>query len=271
MGFYRATVVANNDPDNKGRVRLLIPALFGQQPTNWALPMTEGFTTLKPPTVGASVWATFEGEDCTYPLYMSDGVGGGGGVVGTDMLLLENFTEFEIPDSGDEVNLGLTILDTATRRRFGDDVGDISGVPDTQPHRADFVGTGGAIRVNTSGMYSLGWTLGLGISGTTGGAFNTIFQIRGQLSADVVAWNSSDPMDYSYAGSPWSMLARSVDFRLYDPTYWQDTLNLPPIYIPAGKGIAPSYTAVTIQRISGTNPDPCTFNAYGTLTLTAHS
>lgn len=66
-GFYRATVVGVNDPADRGRVRLLIPSLFGTQPTGWAEPMME----LRPPAVGAVVWAAFEAGSPDHPLYLS--------------------------------------------------------------------------------------------------------------------------------------------------------------------------------------------------------
>lgn len=38
-GLYRGIVLDSNDPINKGRVRLLIPQVLGEAPTDWAWPM----------------------------------------------------------------------------------------------------------------------------------------------------------------------------------------------------------------------------------------
>lgn len=64
--FYRATVVDNEDPDNRRRVRLKVPHLLGDATTGWVDPMASSGI----PAVGVMVWATFEGGDLSYPLYL---------------------------------------------------------------------------------------------------------------------------------------------------------------------------------------------------------
>jgi hypothetical protein len=70
MGFYRALVVDNADPESRGRVRLQIPQKFGLATTTWAEPMDLGMRTRLAPAVGQMVWATFEGADESYPIYL---------------------------------------------------------------------------------------------------------------------------------------------------------------------------------------------------------
>lgn len=65
-GFYRATVVDVKDPENRKRVRLRIPHILGEAVTGWAEPMA----CIWKPDVGDVVWATFEGGDLSYPLYL---------------------------------------------------------------------------------------------------------------------------------------------------------------------------------------------------------
>lgn len=70
MSFYRAVVADNGDPLNRGRVRLLIPQLFGNDVTTWADCMDEGIAPEAAPKPGERVWATFEADDLSYPIYL---------------------------------------------------------------------------------------------------------------------------------------------------------------------------------------------------------
>jgi len=63
---YRAVVVDNADPKGLSRVRLKIPQILGDGTTGWAYPV--GIGTV--PNVGSPVWATFEGGDISFPVYM---------------------------------------------------------------------------------------------------------------------------------------------------------------------------------------------------------
>ena len=73
-GKYRGFVVDNADPDRRGRVKVQVPALLGDQATDWALPCVpyggladQGWFCV--PEVGAQVWVEFEGGDLTYPIW----------------------------------------------------------------------------------------------------------------------------------------------------------------------------------------------------------
>lgn len=76
VGKYRATVYLNTDPENRGRLQLMIPDVLGPMPSTWA----EACTPLAGPTgppmgvymvppVGAGVWAEFERGDMNYPIW----------------------------------------------------------------------------------------------------------------------------------------------------------------------------------------------------------
>jgi hypothetical protein len=83
-GKYRGVVVDNADPDQLGRLRLMVPSLFGgsanPQPsdpfvTDWAWPCVpfggtaeQGFFFV--PEVGAKVWVEFEEGDLDCPLWV---------------------------------------------------------------------------------------------------------------------------------------------------------------------------------------------------------
>lgn len=75
-GKYRATVIQNVDPEQRGRLQLLIPDVLGPVPSTWA----EACTPLAGPTgppmgvylvppIGAGVWAEFEQGDPNYPIW----------------------------------------------------------------------------------------------------------------------------------------------------------------------------------------------------------
>lgn len=76
-GKYRATVLNNIDPDQKGRLMLIIPDVLGQTPSTWA----ESCTPLAGPTgpsmgvymvppIGAGVWVEFEQGDPNFPIWV---------------------------------------------------------------------------------------------------------------------------------------------------------------------------------------------------------
>jgi uncharacterized protein involved in type VI secretion and phage assembly len=88
-GFYRAKVVDNKDPNKYGRVKVWIPSLFIDIPTNegvWARPANnsvggrntemgnEGdkyWGSLNIPIVGSWVWIFFEGGNINNPYYFA--------------------------------------------------------------------------------------------------------------------------------------------------------------------------------------------------------
>lgn len=74
-GKYRGFVADNADPQKLGRVRLTVPALLGQQTSDWALPCLpcggladQGWICV--PEVGAQVWVEFEGGDLSHPIWV---------------------------------------------------------------------------------------------------------------------------------------------------------------------------------------------------------
>lgn len=64
--MYRAVVVDNADPKGLSRVRLKIPQILGDGQTGWAYPLGSGSI----PEINAPVWATFEGGDISFPVYL---------------------------------------------------------------------------------------------------------------------------------------------------------------------------------------------------------
>lgn len=77
LGKYRATVLLNTDPEQRGRLQLLIPDVLGPIPSTWA----EACVPLAGPTgppmgvylvppLGAGVWVEFEQGDINYPVWV---------------------------------------------------------------------------------------------------------------------------------------------------------------------------------------------------------
>ncbi len=72
-GKYRGTVVNNLDPNTRGRLQVQVPAVYGSNVLNWAMPCVpyagadEG-TYLIPP-IGANIWVEFEGGDIDFPIW----------------------------------------------------------------------------------------------------------------------------------------------------------------------------------------------------------
>jgi len=77
QGKYRATVIQNVDPEQRGRLQLMIPDVFGPSPSTWAEPCVPLAGPTGPPMgvymvppIGAGVWAEFERGDPNYPLWV---------------------------------------------------------------------------------------------------------------------------------------------------------------------------------------------------------
>lgn len=75
-GKYRATVLNNIDPENRGRLTLTIPDVLGVVPSTWAeccapvsgLPGAASGLFAVPP-IGAAVWVEFEQGDPNKPIW----------------------------------------------------------------------------------------------------------------------------------------------------------------------------------------------------------
>ena len=75
-GKYRATVVENADPEKRGRLKLRVPSVLGNEVVSaWALPCTpyggaadQGFFFI--PEVDAAVWVEFESGLLDYPIWV---------------------------------------------------------------------------------------------------------------------------------------------------------------------------------------------------------
>ena len=80
-GKYRGTVINNIDPEQRGRIQAIVPAVSNVVPTSYAMPCVpiagkqQGIFAI--PQIGAGVWIEFEGGDPDKPIW----VGGFWGVV----------------------------------------------------------------------------------------------------------------------------------------------------------------------------------------------
>jgi len=74
-GKYRGFVTDNKDPDKRGRIKLSVPSVLGEQETGWALPCLPfgGLTNqglFMVPEVDAQVWVEFEEGNVDKPLWV---------------------------------------------------------------------------------------------------------------------------------------------------------------------------------------------------------
>lgn len=73
-GKYRGTVVNNVDPEQRGRVQAIVPAVSNVFPTSWAMPCVpmagkqQGVFMV--PQLGSGVWMEFEGGDPDKPIWV---------------------------------------------------------------------------------------------------------------------------------------------------------------------------------------------------------
>jgi len=73
-GKYRAFVMDNKDPEKRGRLRMVIPSVLGDDMTDWALPCFpfgggQSYGWFAVPEVDAQVWAEFEEGDISRPIW----------------------------------------------------------------------------------------------------------------------------------------------------------------------------------------------------------
>jgi len=74
-GKYRGFVVENQDPERRGRLKLKVPSVLGEQDTGWALPCLpfggladQGLFMV--PEVDAQVWVEFEEGNIDHPIWV---------------------------------------------------------------------------------------------------------------------------------------------------------------------------------------------------------
>lgn len=77
FGKYRGTVIENIDPENKGRLKLIVPDVLSTVPSTWAEPCVPLAGPTGPsmgvymvPPVGAGVWVEFEQGDPNFPIWV---------------------------------------------------------------------------------------------------------------------------------------------------------------------------------------------------------
>ena len=75
FGKFRATVVDNQDPQKRGRLKLRIPSVLADQDSDWALPClpyggTDQQGMFFVPDVDAQVWVEFEEGDISRPVWV---------------------------------------------------------------------------------------------------------------------------------------------------------------------------------------------------------
>lgn len=71
---YKAEVVDNEDPDFRGRLKIKVPQIFGDNiPEYWALPVGmfsgNNIGLFAIPAVGDSIWVSFENGNPRYPIW----------------------------------------------------------------------------------------------------------------------------------------------------------------------------------------------------------
>lgn len=108
--IYRALVRDSRDPSKRGRIRVSIPQISGNQTTDWVWPViNSGFLVV--PKAGDQVWVAFEGGDKENPVWLGKTAATGShktdnGSVGDVSKLLDRIKHLEddVEDLKAEVN-----------------------------------------------------------------------------------------------------------------------------------------------------------------------
>lgn len=69
-GVYRGSVYSTKDPLNQRRIKVRVPQVLGDQPTEWAWCKDASAHTVEQPEVGQGVWIMFEGGDPSFPVWV---------------------------------------------------------------------------------------------------------------------------------------------------------------------------------------------------------
>lgn len=74
FGKFRAYVIDVDDPEERGRIRVMCPDVLGEYASDWCEMCASGVQQhtgdIIIPEVGESVWVEFEEGDPTYPVYL---------------------------------------------------------------------------------------------------------------------------------------------------------------------------------------------------------
>ena len=72
-GKYRGKVFNNIDPKQIGKLQVEVPAVYGSNTLNWAMPSVpyagSGVGFFMIPPIGANIWVEFEGGDISFPIW----------------------------------------------------------------------------------------------------------------------------------------------------------------------------------------------------------
>src|SRR5512138_1016468 len=76
IGKFRGTVIQNIDPEQRGRLQVMVPDVLGLIPSTWAEPCVPLAGPTGPPMgvflvppIGAGVWVEFEQGNPDYPIW----------------------------------------------------------------------------------------------------------------------------------------------------------------------------------------------------------
>lgn len=105
-GVYRGVVYSNQDPLNRGRLRIKVPQVLADTPTEWAWPIEESAIRQAPPLAGQGVWVSFEGGDPSYPIWL--GIFGNK-ITSEKEMYVRPFTDNEIAFNAGKVLQSLTL------------------------------------------------------------------------------------------------------------------------------------------------------------------
>lgn len=100
-GKHRGFVAANDDPKELRRLKVKVPALFGDEVLEWAWPCEPygglgEMSFMAVPEVGAGVWVEFEAGDPSHPLWVGCWSGAPGGQTEIPAEAKENYPRVKI-------------------------------------------------------------------------------------------------------------------------------------------------------------------------------
>ena len=176
-GKYRGTVTDISDPENRCRIRAKVPAVLGDQPCGWAMPVApfagDGHGLVMLPEVGAGVWIEFEAGQLDSPIWSGGWWANGQRPdpqgTGVRVLVSKNGHRIVVDDDADKIIISHSSDTDALSKRItltGDDITLTFGLCSIKISQDSISLNDGIIKVGPAGVSLVNGAMAFGVPPT---------------------------------------------------------------------------------------------------------
>jgi hypothetical protein len=159
-GVYRGIVYENSDPEDKGRLRLKVPQILADQPTEWAWPVETPGVETEVPLNGQGVWVMFEGGDLSYPIWIGqfgNAVKRKTAATGVITAAAFNPVSFE-PTTMDTIDINYGAFEGFVNQAATTTTAQAMALDTTDYARGVYISNTNRVNFRTAGVYNLEWS-----------------------------------------------------------------------------------------------------------------